>query len=138
MVGRSKCVDCPPDHRYQRTELYSRKKNLYCEGHARDIDQAALVSCFKCPSSHGGWKQSEVRRRKGMDYCAEHLPPDPKTWPDCPKCGDDDFGRFNWKGSVEKTTITCEKCGFTDLATNHHEPMVVWVVASPIGAPTPK
>jgi len=91
------------------------------------------VRCFTCPAAHEGWHKADTRRRKGVAYCLEHLPPKADIWPCCPKCGGKEFGQFAWKGSVEKTTITCEKCGFKDLAVNHFDALTVKVIASPVG-----
>jgi uncharacterized Zn finger protein len=128
--AKHKCADCGKFRTYKRSELRGWRKKLYCSFH---YESASKLRCTDCPEGHEGWKRSELRQSKSKDYCLEHLPAKAQQWPDCPECGDDDFGLFVWEGSVEKTTITCEKCGFKDLAINRFDALTVKVIASPVG-----
>ena len=125
---KHKCALCGPGSTYKRSQLRGWRKKLYCETHHREV---YLVTCFGCPIEHEGWPRTQLRKRKGVDYCSEHLPAKAETWPPCPTCGANDGWIFTWKKSVEKTTVHCG-CGFKDKAINHFDALEIMVIASPI------
>lgn len=127
---KHRCAGCGRSQTYRRKDLRGWRKRLYCDYHYKDV---ALIRCFKCPSSHDGWKRSEIRKRKGVDYCLEHLPSVADKWPNCPRCGDDDFPTFRWKGSVEATMADCDKCNYKSKALKHFDARTITTVASPLG-----
>lgn len=92
---------------------------------------ARSLNCAGCPNDVF-YTRSALKARKFELYCPEHMPDKPEPWPTCPQCGDDDFGTFDWRGSVEATTIACEHCGFKDLASKHFDRYVIKITASPI------
>ncbi|KKN04092.1 hypothetical protein LCGC14_1101090 [marine sediment metagenome] len=95
-----------------------------------------LTRCYRCREPHPGWRRGQLRMRKGMPYCPEHLAEyDGKhaEWPSCPNCGSQtEFGTMEWKGSVKGTTASCDDCGFSTLALGYFEHYQVWVIAAPI------
>jgi len=95
------------------------------------VPRQPSFNCYVCPRDIF-YKRSELRARKFKLYCPEHLPEKEPPWPHCPKCDDDDFGVFNWKGSPEKTTVRCEQCGFKDSSLNHFDAMTIKITVGPL------
>lgn len=109
-----------------------RKRNI----RARPANKRARLQCYKCPHEHLGWPRRQLRYRKKMFYCPEHLaeydagrgPP----WPKCPGCGGSEFGVMEWGGDVESTTASCGECLFSARAVDHFEPVDIKILASPV------
>lgn len=93
-----------------------------------------LEKCHGCPPEHPGWTRVEIRYRKKLPYCQEHLPANHENpQPLCPDCGGY-FDYFTWKGSPEKTTVHCF-CGFSGPAQDYYDDIDIKVLASPIEEP---
>ena len=96
-----------------------------------------LERCFACPPDHHGWPRALLKNRRKLPYCPEHREERDSaraaTLPDCPKCGDGDFGALmDWAGDVPRTTVRCEACGFEGRAIEYFTTSLVELIARPI------
>jgi len=97
-----------------------------------------LERCWDCPREHPGWMRSELRNRRRLPRCPDHVLAFDRAhepWPHCPQCDGSSFGPVRWNGKPSKTVAVCDECGFEDLASKYFDEITIKVIASPIELP---